>query len=131
LYLRKQLTTFFLDRESTNSWCALTTAVKQCNKEMVKFLVLEMKANVNKAYPHSTLSEESPLAIAIWRCDETMIKLLIEELGADVNVRLKRTDSGPAYLPIHVVMEKEATRQVLKLKSLKLTLVHSISHFLN
>lgn len=88
----------------------MTTAVEQCNKEMVKFLVLEMKANVNTTYQKSTFSEACPLTTAIRHCNETMIKLVIEELGADVNIHLNRTDSGPAYLPLHVAIFKEAMR---------------------
>jgi len=87
----------------------LTTAIIQSNEGMVKFLVLEMKANVNLNRQTSHLSEECPLTTAILYCNETMIKLLIEDLGADVNIRLKATDLGPAYLPIHVTIYHEAT----------------------
>ena len=86
----------------------MTTAVKQTNKEMVMFLVLEMKANVNITIPSSYSMEISPLVAAISNWNETLIKLLFEELGANVNFCLKRTDSGPEFLPIHAAMFWEA-----------------------
>jgi len=104
--LKKTFTKLFVRKP----WCALLEAVKRSNAEMVKFLVLEMKANVNITYSVPYSSAGSPLTTAIEHCDESMIKLLIEELGADVNIRLKKTKSGPSYLPIHVAMYIEAIR---------------------
>ena len=93
---------------SVTSWYALATAIGQSNKEMVKFLVLKMKAKVNITHQNSDFTTGSPLTIAIWCCNETMIKLLIEDLGADINLRLEMKASGRVFLPLHVAMFEEA-----------------------
>jgi hypothetical protein len=97
----------------TISRCALIPAVRDGNEEMVKFLVLEMNANVNIITNHKfSYWYLSPLTTAIFNSNESLVKLLIEELGADVNFRLMSADEGPPFLPIHVAMYTEAYRQV-------------------
>ena len=90
-------------------WCALATAVYLANEEMVNFLVMEMKANVNINHQNLSFTIGSPLTIAIWGCNETMIKLLIEDLGADINLHLE-TKAGLVFLPLHVAMYVEANQ---------------------
>jgi len=84
----------------------LTTAVANRSESMVKFLVLEMKANVNIInMKDKFFSGTSALTTALFCFNANMIKILIKELGADVNINLKRSiTSKDIFLPLHYAM---------------------------
>jgi ankyrin repeat protein len=85
---------------------ALTAAIKNNDEEMVRFLVVEMKAKVN--INQSGNGRGNPLICAIDFNRVAIVKLLVEELGAEVNFKLSRHEDGSnAYLPLHVAIYQE------------------------
>ena len=85
---------------------ALTVAIQKNNEEMVRFLVVEMKAKVN--INQSGNGWKNPLIFAIDFNRVAIVKLLVEELGADVNFKLSRLGDGSnPYLPLHVAIYQE------------------------
>jgi hypothetical protein len=85
---------------------ALTVAIQNNNEEMVRFLVVEMKAKVN--INQSGNGFGNPLIFAIHLNRVAIVKLLVEELGAEVNFKLSRQKDGSnAYLPLHVAIYQE------------------------
>jgi hypothetical protein len=73
-------------------------AIESSDEDMVRFLLVEMKAEVNIC----RLSCSSPLIFAIERNNSQMVKLLVEELGADVNFQVsKNEDRSSPFLALH------------------------------
>jgi ankyrin repeat protein len=98
---------FDIDSKCDNfSNFALTAAIKNNDEEMVRFLVVEMKAKVN--INQSGNGRGNPLIFAIDFNRVAIVKLLVEELGAEVNFKLSRHEDGSKpYLPLHVAIYQE------------------------
>ena len=83
---------------------ALTAAIYYNDEDMVRFLVVEMKAEVNinsSAYYYSL----SPLIRAMDRKNFQMVKLIVEELGADVNFKVSTNEDGSSpFLALHMAI---------------------------
>jgi hypothetical protein len=83
---------------STSS--ALSAAIENNDEDMVRFLVVEMKAIVNTNKCSNGCP--SPLMYAIDHKRLQIVKLLVEELGADVNFKVSRNEDGSdPFLALH------------------------------
>jgi hypothetical protein len=99
---------------------ALPLAIQNNDEEMVRFLVVEMKAKVN--INQSGNCFENPLIFAIHLNHVAIVKLLVEELGADVNFKLSRLEDGSKpYLPLHLAIYQERKYVFFQYQSCKLT----------
>ena len=98
---------FDIDSKCDNfSNCALTAAIQNNDEEMVRFLVVEMKAKVN--INQSGNGFGNPLIFAILLNRVQIVELLVEELGAEVHFKLSRHEDGSnAYLPLNVAIYQE------------------------
>ncbi len=68
----------------------LSKAIFNYDEDMVRFLVVEMKAKVNT----NKCTIGCPLTFAILLNRLQIVKLLVEELGADVNFKVSRNEDG-------------------------------------
>ena len=84
---------------------ALQIAICHCKDEMAKFLVFQMKAEVNVnswEFPSQT-----PLIDVIRDAAKGLerVKFLVEDLGADVNFKASRFEDGSSpYLALHMAI---------------------------
>ena len=90
-------------------WCALGSAIKTKNEEMAKFLVFEMKADVNiKKTPADNI-----LTAAIFEGNFWAVTFMVKELNASLEYSLKMvTDPSITYThyPIHWAMWQDYQR---------------------
>ena len=78
---------------------ALTTAIKNGQKEMISFLASDMRAQVNPKRTHLC-----PLLTALDTGDLEVVKLLVEDCGADVNLKIGVTSWTPLYVAMNLEM---------------------------
>jgi hypothetical protein len=98
------------DVSSRNSYhSALSTAIENNNEDMIRFLVVEMKATVNINYCRARWP--SPLICAIEFKEFQIVKLFIEEFGADVNFKVSHYGSDP-FLALHWAIYNAVQRLV-------------------
>ncbi len=97
------------------SYSALSTAIKNDDEDMVRFLVVKMKAKVNtNKYVCS-----SPLTLAILHNRLQIVKLLVEELGADANFKVSHKEDGSnPFLALHFAIYEAVDRLVSNLEQL-------------
>ena len=82
---------------------ALSKAIEKNDEDMIRFLIVEMKATVNINYCREKL--QSPLICAIKLRKFQIVKLLVEQLGADVNFRVSRIEDGSRpFLALHAAI---------------------------
>ena len=95
---------FDVDSFGATTDSALITALQDGNRDLVRFLVVQMKAKVNiNFYRRRWLT---PLINVLGtHYNSKMVKLLIEELGADVNFKASKNEDGSnPYLALHWVI---------------------------
>jgi hypothetical protein len=81
------------------------------NDDMVRFLVVEMKAKVNTN--KCTYAWPSPLTAAISLNSFQIVKLLVEKLGADVNFKVSNDEDGSdPFLALHWAIYEAVKRLV-------------------
>jgi ankyrin repeat protein len=91
---------------------ALAAAIINNDEDMVRFLVVEMKAKVNTNKCNTTFP--SPLMYAVSHSHLQIVKLLVEELGADVNFKVSRNEDGSnPFLALHSAIYQIFLRLVL------------------
>jgi hypothetical protein len=89
----------------------LSQAIKNDDEDMVRFLVVEMKAKVNTN--KCTYVWPSPLMYAVSYSSFQIVKLLVEELGADVNFKVSRNEDGSnPFLALHWAINRAVLRLV-------------------
>jgi hypothetical protein len=96
---------------ANNFESVLSQAIRINNEDMVRFLVVEMKAkvNTNKCW----FACPSPLTYAILHNRLQIVKLLVEELGADVNFKVSQEEDGSdPFLALHEAICKADQRLV-------------------
>ena len=95
---------FDIDSSGTNFVSPLVTALHGGLEDMARFLVVEMKAEVNINYYRRRW--QTPLINVLGtNYNAAMVKLLVEELGADVNFKVSKNEDGSnPYLALHWVL---------------------------
>jgi hypothetical protein len=89
----------------------LSQAIFKNDEDMVRYLVVEMKAKVNTN--KCIYGCPSPLTKAILHNMLPIVKILVEELGADVNFKVSRNEDGSdPFLALHFAIYEAVKRLV-------------------
>jgi hypothetical protein len=84
----------------------MSIAIDTDDEDMVKFLVVEMKAKVENN--QTGVIMQTPMLLAVAGNHLEIVKILVEELGADVNFNVSKTQSEfSPFLALHWAIYQE------------------------
>jgi hypothetical protein len=84
----------------------MSIAIDNDDEDMVRFLVVEMKAKVDNN--QTGVIRQTPLLLAVAGNHLEIAKILVEELGADVNFNVSKTQGEfSPFLALHWAIYQE------------------------